>query len=83
MGSNHYLARLINEDIANEHPEFLAEIGGVREKWSPSAMIDFRNGGLRQFIKITRTNISKRIRMRKFTRYLMPILLHLLTTNIL
>ena len=51
MGSNHYLSRLIDENITTKNPEFLAEVGGVREKWSPSAMIDFRNGGLRQFIK--------------------------------
>ena len=51
MGVNHYLSRLINEDVAEGNPEFLAEIGGVREKWSPSAMVDFRSGGLRQFIK--------------------------------
>lgn len=51
MGRNHYLTFLINEDLSNENPEFLAQVGGVREKWSPTAMIDFRNGGLRQFIK--------------------------------
>lgn len=51
MGQNHYLTRLINKEIVEVNPEFLAEVGGRREKWSPSAMIDFRNGGLRQFIK--------------------------------